>query len=182
MLMMNHPEAKEIPQTTDGIYENLSSIASRFNLMGCSVIVGRCYFDGKIYQEDSEEFDSIVQEPLFGCMAQYPYSTIQFHEKNRWMLDAIRMLYYGVSNVIPHCYHNLPRIFRIKRSNGYIQDAIADSMLHGVRIRKSKTLRDQNERIYVRVEFMDSFPELTDAIVKEHFKYSSNVTYKRYSA
>lgn len=181
MLMINHPHMNEIPQTVDGIFENLSKIASGFNLMGSTLVIDKCYFDGKWYDadnENSEDYQSICQGIVLGCMTEYPYNTIQYHVKNRWMLDALRMLYYECSNVIPHCYHNLPNIFKIRRSNGNIQDAIANNDIHGVRIRKSKTLGDMYERFYVRVEFMDRFPELTDSIVKEHFKDSYNVRYK----
>lgn len=160
--------------TEKELFDHLLYLASSFNMRGSCVLVNRCYLDGKVYDDDDDIREGIIN----GCMSNYPYNTLQYYYKNKWMFDAVALLYCAESNVIPHIYHNLPPIFKIKRSNGNIQHVIARDISDGIRVRKSITRGDQHDNLYVRVQFSESNPVLNEEIIKEKMSHTSNITFK----
>lgn len=154
------------------LYERIEDLVTSFNIMGSAIAINKCYFDGKIYKDDS-----IRMGTLHGCMANYPYNTVQYTIKNEWMFYAARLLYCKCSNIIPHTYHNLPRVFKIRRSNGSLYDAVALNPLYSIRIRKSRTLNDTENQLYVRVHFSETHQELSEKMIEGFEKDTINSGY-----
>lgn len=163
---------KESPSVKER-FDHLLYLASSFNMRGSCVLINKCYLDGKVYDDDD-----IREGKISGCMSNYPYNTLQYYYKNEWMFNVVLLLYSAEANVIPHMYHNLPTIFKIKRSDGSIQDAIARDNLDGIRIRKSMSRGDEEDNLYVRVQFIEQTPVLSEEIIKEKMTNSANITYK----
>ena len=155
------PEPIKNDSDPDSLYERIEDLVTSFNIMGSAVAINKCYFDGKFYTDDS-----ICLGTIHGCMANYPYNTVQYSKKNEWMFYAAQLLYCKCSNIIPHTYHNLPRVFKIRRRNGDLYDAVTLNPMYSIRIRKSSTLNDIENQLYVRVHFSEIHQELSEKMIE----------------
>jgi len=143
----------------------------RFGKITSSVFTTKCYLTNKMYPDDT----GICDKQVLGTFSGYPYNCISFHEENEWLVPCLQQLYWVRNNIIPHQprAHNLPKIVKIKRTNGDIYDAVVNDCDYGIKIRKSKTLNDQYEKFYVRVFWCDATPVLDKSKVDEYHNMSS---------
>lgn len=51
-------------------------------------------------------------------MVPYPRGIVFFHKKNKWKMDCLDNYFIMKENVIPNVCHNLPKQFKINRTNG----------------------------------------------------------------
>lgn len=123
---------------------------------------GKDEFDNKFYDEEDHEYGMSIVESAGTMCLPFPYNTVGFHTSNMWKFRIMNMSFWVRHSIIPNRFHNIPRILNVPRSNGTIQKAIikADA---GLRVRKSRTLKDDADRIYVFVWY-DNYGE---AEVKE---------------
>lgn len=149
------PPTIDTDLTCADVIERINNLASTFNFMGSIRCVNKCYIDGKTYS-----LDDLIEEPVYGCMAKYPYNTIQVSKMNSWVMKAMRLQFCKMNDLIPHTCHNLPTIFKIRRSNGTLYDAVAADPLYCIRISKKPHPSGYGEHIilYVRVHFSEAHP------------------------
>jgi len=160
-------------QTKSDMLTRIHALVDEFRFMGAIISANKCYIDGNTYDSSM-----LMESPVYGCMAEYPYNIIQVSKRNEWMMDAVRLMFYRKNNIIPHTFHNLPPIFKIKRSNGTLHDATASNPLYGIRIsRKTNAHGEDVYRLNVRVHFIDSLPILPDKYIHNPYiitKFSSS--------
>lgn len=161
---------------SENIYERLLYLAETFNIRGSSVYINLCYLSDTKYQD--EDCENMIDGVIYGSICDSPYNTIQYHKKNEWLLEGLRTMYICNSNIIPHRFHNLPKIFKIQRSNGMTQDATVISDIYGIRIIQSSKRNDMRNHLYVRVHFSNQNKTLSidDLAMYEYCGY--NMVYK----
>lgn len=146
-------EAKE---KVDNLWVRLSSI-NNSDVTSC-IRMSRCYLTNKDYDYDvcSEDMYSFL---LLGSFNRYPFNLIQYHIENEWLIPCFQNLYLMDSQIFPHTqrnkYHNLPKIIKIERSSGKIYDAMVMDQTFGIKIRKSRSQNDENDKFYVRVSWIE---------------------------
>jgi hypothetical protein len=153
------PPASTSELTSDELILRINSLAYNFNFMGSIRSINRCYIDGKIHSSSE-----LFEETIYGCMARIPYNTIPVSKVNQWAMKAIRLLFCKMNNIIPHTLHNLPSVFKIRRSNGKLHDVVAVDPIYCIRIKKTPSPSGKTNDIilYVRVHFIESEPILSD--------------------
>jgi hypothetical protein len=146
-----------------------------FGKITCCVFSDLCYISNKHYPTCS----GIKHRIIYGTYSHGPYNLLQYHEENGWMIPCLQQHYLMRNSVIPHfgSVHNLPEIFKITRSDGSIQDVFLCKEDYGISVRKSKTLKDTQDRFYVRVHF-SSDQKVLDTKTVEDIRFNSDLCYK----
>lgn len=90
-------------------------------------ISNKIFFSSKRINYD--EFDNVAidekltkQEYINGCFSivNYPRGVVFFNINNKWKMDLFNIYFMIKNNIIPNTNHNLPKKFKINRSNGDI--------------------------------------------------------------
>ena len=151
---------------TESEKEKISIIILKASNIGFSSLcfVGKCDFDGNVYGEDD-----IIYDRVYGIRKLYPYNSVQYHSEKKWMFDCLSMYKFMDSGCFPNTddfkYHNLPKVLKVTRSNGTVQDAITTSPYYGIQVRKpSTTSANKNPKIniYVSLLFHNDFKTLNE--------------------
>ena len=149
----------------DPVHKIISNIESVSNILGLfsSKVIGRDEIDDINYYDDPYQEEYITNENVKGTNVlgiRPVYSTVFFHKDNHWKFRCIELDFYVINNIFPCCYLDLPKIIKIQRTNGTIQDGyIKDE--NGIKIRKSVTYNDGYDKMCVEVSLSDN-PELKD--------------------
>ena len=146
--------------------------------MSSLLSMGKCYLSDNTYDiEDKSLINGIIYGTRLGC----PYNSIQYHETQEWKFRCMQVLYNIYENIIPHSLHNLnhnlPKVIKIKRSSGKIQDALTTLNDFGVRIHKSLTRNDEVPYLYVGVHFYEDYTEIPEDKI-ELLTHSRYYTFK----
>ena len=148
-----------------------------FGKITAAVICRKCYLTNKEYTQD----DGFYERPLFGTFTNYPYNSISFHYENEWLVPFLQHLYWVKNSIIPNkprC-HNLPKMFKIKRSNGTMYDALMDHEDYGIKIRNSASQKDNSPNFYARVFWINDKPVLDPSKIAEYgSRYEMSMSYK----
>jgi hypothetical protein len=148
-----------------------------FGKITCSVIYGKCYLTNKEYTPS----DHFYEKQLSGTFTLYPYNSISFHNENEWLVPFLQHLYWIKNSIIPNepRGHDLPKMFKIKRSNGSIHDALMYQEDYGIKIRKSVSQKDEFARFYARVFWINNKPILDPSKIEEYdSRYEMEMSYK----
>ena len=146
----------------------ISNLINSFNY-----ISNRIYFSSKKVNYD--EFDQInindtdiISEYINGCFSliSYPRGSIFFIKNNKWKMDLLNIYFMIKHNIIPNIYHDLPKTFKITRTNGDITDCkIFD--LEAITIsNKYKDLlvkcnfKKGNQDLYLKQKYNNSIEEI----------------------
>jgi hypothetical protein len=97
-------------------------------------------FSSKRINFDEFDNESIVNEDdlafryINGSLicVSYPRGLVNFHKKNKWKMDCLDNYFIMKENLIPNIYHNLPKQFKINRTNGdscYAVTVLLESLL-----------------------------------------------------
>lgn len=146
-----------------------------------SRMIGRDTFDGEIYKRDDEtgEIEDFFHGFVKGhsVIFNYPYGTVQFHEKNHILFEYTGLQFIMRENIIPFEMINnfgkptQERIemakVKVKRSNGTIQSALID-LSGGLIIQKEK------KRILINLNFYQTETEEDEPIQYKEFTYKTS--------
>tara|TARA_B110000858_G_scaffold192819_1_gene244184 strand:- start:6939 stop:7664 length:726 start_codon:yes stop_codon:yes gene_type:complete len=148
-----------------------------FGKITCSVIYGKCYLTNKEYVPS----DHFYEKKLSGTFTLYPYNSIPFHIENEWLVPFLQHLYWIKNSIIPNKPrgHDLPMMFKIRRSNGSMHDALMYQEDYGIKIRKSVSQKDDFARFYARVFWINNKPVLDPSKIIEYDRdYELEMSYK----
>lgn len=90
-------------------------------------ISNKIFFSSKRINYD--EFNNIIideklltHEYINGCfsLVNYPRGIVYFNINNKWKMDLFNIYFMIKNNIIPNTIHDLPKQFKINRSNGDI--------------------------------------------------------------
>ena len=156
----------DLSEEAKNVVGDIISISGSLGMTSLSFI-GRCDFDGCIY--DSNE---IIYESMVGSNIRYPYNSIQYHFKKEWMARCFRLYFRIEDGNFPNSdefgkYHNLPQILKVPRSDGSVQDAVTTDSTYGIHIRRSKSnIEDKQIKIYSNVMFNLDKKELDESDIE----------------
>ena len=149
----------------DEVHKIIDNIQAISNILGMfsSKLIGRDEIDDINYYDDPNHEDFVICENVKGTNVlgiRDVYSTVYFHKENYWKFKCVELDFYIINNIFPADYLDLPKVVKIPRSDGSIQDGyIKDE--NGVKIRKSVTYDDGYDKICIEVSLSDN-PELKD--------------------
>ena len=148
----------EMETEAQTMFDDLEAGAANFGGFSSFIFMNKCYMTLREYEDyENEEFYENVIE---GTFSTTPFNRLVYHSSNRWALQCFKTLYWLQHNVIPHCCcenqinHTLPKKVYIPRSSGINTVALTHSEEYGTRFRKSRTNKDSEERIYIRVSWL----------------------------
>lgn len=147
------------------VHKIISNIQAVSNILGMfsSKVIGRDEIDDINYYNDPDYEDFITCENVKGTNVvgiRDVYSTVYFHKENYWKFQCIELDFYILNDIFPAEYLNLPKVIKIPRSDGSIQDGyIKDN--NGVKVRKSVTYDNGFDMICIEVSLSDN-PLLKD--------------------
>ena len=150
-----------------------------FGKITCSVIYGKCYLTNTEYTPEDQ--DHFYEKQLAGTFTLYPYNSISFHAENEWLLPFLQSLYWIKNSIIPNKPrgHDLPKMFKIRRSNGSMYDGLMYQEDFGIKIRKSVSQKDDFARFYARVFWINNKPVLDPSKIEEYdSRYEMELSYK----
>ena len=135
----------------NSIIENIEGIVFKIGLFS-SRLYNYDDFDNVLYNEE----DIISKHLIMGEMVGYyiPYNLVIYHKSNEWKYKCLNVEFELTKNLISIMNTNFPRIINIPRSNGKVQKGLIPTT-GGFIIRKSVSLGDEYDKIYVRVIFDD---------------------------
>jgi hypothetical protein len=169
-------------ETTEDIITGINNIATMLGVFSCRKI-GVDEYDRKHYENyDSDEENNSQYDNLNGNENRITRTLIEgaenevscvhsgvFHaEKNLWRHRCLNMFYLTDRGIIPNpshpeytaihgnsnsSYHNFPRYFKIRRSNGIIQDGCWNYN-EAIKIHQSKTLNDVAPKLYITANYL----------------------------
>lgn len=160
----------ETNQVSKTNYDILSAFLSSTNEMisdsiariyFSSILLGHDYFDNITYSKDEfpDDYDKVYCNYIKGSTMRfnYPYGTLQFHEKNSILFEYTGFKFIMEENIIP--FSMMPNTFgttdeeqiekakvKVKRSDGTIQNALLD-------INDGLVIQKEKNRILVKVQF-----------------------------
>lgn len=141
------------------MFDDLEAGAANFGGFGSYIFMNKCYMTLREYEDyENEEF---YENAIEGTFTITPMNRLVYHSSNKWALQCFKSLYWIQHNVIPHCCmenqltHNLPKRVYIPRSTGINTVALTNCEEYGSRFRKSRRKNDSEERIYIRVSWMN---------------------------
>lgn len=142
------------------VHKIISNIQAVSNILGMfsSKLIGRDEIDDINYYDDPDHVEFVICENVKGTNVigiRDVYSTVYFHKENYWKFQCIELDFYILNDIFPAEYLNLPKVIKIPRSDGSIQDGyIKDE--NGVKIRKSVTYDDGYDKICIEVSLSDN--------------------------
>ena len=166
-------------ESADDIIGGIDSVCLMIGAFSCRRI-GQDEYDRKIYNyEDSDDENSNqnvdTDNKMFRSIIEganhevsYVHNAVNHVGKNKWRHICLNMQYVTEKGVIPNpthpeytaqfgnhqsSYHDFPRFFKIKRASGEIHDAKWE-FNEAIKLHKSKTLNDQNERLYLIAHYL----------------------------
>lgn len=174
-----------LQQTSEEIIDGIKSIIHMLGAFSLRII-GLDEYDRKKYVDydsDNDSNDHVAEEnKIRGSLIEgansevSPIHSIVSHvDKNKWRHVCLNMYYIVNRGIIPNpthpeytaihgnsqsSFHNFPRFFKIKRTNGDIQDGCW-LYNESIKLHKSKTLNDTHERLYITVNYL---PDKTEDI------------------
>lgn len=148
----------------DEIIKNIENVSFKIGLFS-SRMYSYCDFDNVSYTDDN----IISKRLLLGEMIGFytPYDLIVYHKSNEWKFRCLNVEFELFQNLISIMNTTFPRIINIKRSNGSIQKGLIPKN-GGFIVRKSKSLGDLNDRIYIRI----TFDENNESEVSDEYIYN----------
>ena len=133
----------------NNIIENIEGIVVKIGLFS-SRLYNYDDFDNVPYSEDDIISKKLIMAEMVGYYT--PYDLVVYHKSNEWKYKCLNIEFELTKNLISIMNTNFPRIINIPRSNGNIQKALIPTT-GGFVIRKSVSLGDENDRLYIRVIF-----------------------------
>lgn len=133
----------------NSIIENIEGLVFKIGFFS-SRLYNYDDFDNVPYSEDDIISNKLIMAEMVGYHT--PYDLVIFHRSNEWKYKCLNIEFELIKNLISIMNTNFPRIINIPRSNGTIQKALIPTT-GGIVIRKSVSLGDENDRLYIRVIF-----------------------------
>lgn len=170
LTLKNAIENAESDEDFEYLTEEEKNCISIITSVSCGIgftslcFVGRCQFDGN--QHDDKD---MVYERMIGLRKMYPYNGIQYSCDKQWMFECVCLYKYLELGTFPNSfdfkYHNLPRILKVRRSNGSCQDSVTTCPSYGIQVRKPTSRSENNTgkiNIYITVVFDNDMKTITD--------------------
>ena len=166
-------------ESSDDIIGGIDSVCHMIGAFSCRRI-GQDEYDRKLYNDpDSDDENSnqtvdpdnkIFRSIIEGANHEvsYVHNAVTHAGKNKWRHICLNMQYVIERGVVPNpthpeytalygnhesSYHDFPRFFKVKRASGAIHDAKWE-FNEAIKLHKSKTLNDQNERLYLIAHYL----------------------------
>jgi len=147
----------EMEAKVQSMFDDLEAAACNFGGLSCYIFMNKCYMTLREYEnyENEQFYENVIE----GTFTISPMNRLVYHSDNGWALQCFKTLYWVQHNVIPHCCfenqfnHTLPQRVLIPRSSGENTLAFTRSQEYGTRFRKSRSNKDSEERIYIRVSW-----------------------------
>ena len=168
-------------ESPEDIINGIDSVCSMIGAFSCRRI-GQDEYDRKMYNcPDSDDENSnqnidpdnqIFRSLIEGANHQVNqvHNAVNHAGKNKWRHICLNMQYVIEKGIVPNpthpeytalhgnqdsSYHDFPRFFKIKRASGAIHDAKWEYN-EAIKLHKSKTFNDQNERLYLISHYLPS--------------------------
>ena len=152
----------------DEVHKIIDNIQKVSNVLGlfCSKMMGKDEIDDINYYDDPDHEEYIIFEDVPGTDVlgiRFPYASVCFDKDNQWKFWCICLDFYIINDIFPTSFLDLPKILKIPRSDGTIQDGFVKKN-SGIKIRKSNSHNDGYDKICIEVAISNrqEFKELSN--------------------